>query len=142
MVKLKVVKNHTATAITINNVLMFYKTGSGDMGRMVGKAAAQGAPAHPMDDALVTARNGKTIPAYDLFYVVCEGPCNIDTSTGVTTTKAGVGTPVCADAKSRIDETAATDGDYIIGVMQEAFATAGATKLVHVGGSMFSDQAG
>ena len=135
-VTLKAVRNHSATALTINNRLVYYKTGAGDYGHNIGLAAAVGAQAFPIDDALVAAKNGQSIQPGDIFYIVTHGPCDIDASSAANSTGLAVitiGAMVQSDASAMIGYTAATTADYIVGKMAEAAVTAGYPYNVIVG---------
>lgn len=106
-VKLRVVRNMTGSTLTLTaGKLIGFKDGSGtfaNLGKHAYALAADGEPAKPIDGAYAATA---TAAAYDLFYVVEEGPCvvlKIAASSGQAIT---AGAKVYGDSStSKVDAT-------------------------------------
>ena len=144
-VKLRVVRNAGA-AYTVTRRAIKFGVVAKDFGRVAGSGTVNnvlGGVCKPIDDAyaIVKATGGiaAIIPAYDLFYVVEEGPCFMISDSTTPT----VGQECQSSATGTIAAGHATQGKYIIGVVDQTTTTDayGVIDLVHVAGGLFA-QAG
>jgi len=110
---------HTTTARSKGMAL----NGSGTTGTAGAKCtavvAAKGGVGKPIDDAYAA---GVVIPQYDLFYVVEEGRCDVDTG---TTGALTAGTAVAFASDGTIGVAPAT-GEFVLGLVDETISTAAA----------------
>lgn len=122
---LRAVRNGS-TALTVARRCVSFST----LGRVVTDLTpSAGDPTKPIDDAYVV---GATIPAYDYFYLVEEGPCDIQESTSSSSLAVGTLVQVTVDGKQG---TAVADGKYPIGRKEEADSTGLLATRVYVGGT-------
>lgn len=129
-VKLRVVKNDSAGAITVARRLMKFSTDAKDFGRRVaGYASVRGQICKPLDDMYAEKGVG-TIADDDLFYVVEGGPCKVNTGSGSISLAAQA--PVCTDASGYIDGTKAHAGFAAFGVLDAASTSTSTATLVYV----------
>ena len=114
-VKVRVVQLD-GTAITGAKRGVAFGTGEGDFGRKVsGYVSAAGAVGKPIHESY----NGLTIANGAQFYVVEEGPVDILYETSSVTTSNIVGGLVQFDGSGYIDDTPATDDDFVVGRLDE-----------------------
>lgn len=131
-VKLRVVRNMTGSTLTLTaGQLIGFKDGSGtfaNLGKHAYALAADGEPAKPIDGAYAATA---TAAAYDLFYVVEEGPCvvlKIAASSGQAIT---AGAKVYGDSStSKVDATVSSGA--AVGRAMEAAASTDASVDVYV----------
>ena len=132
-VVLRVVENDSASALTYSRRCVSFSTGSTtEFGSKVdGIAGTGGEICKPMDDYYYGKLS--SIPAYDLFYVVDEGRCDILTT--ADSSLEGYHEPVQMIGNGKIDVAAANDN--VIGeTMEPASNTAASTAVcvyVHQG---------
>lgn len=122
-VKLRVVRNHSGSAITVARKFMKYTTANGETERYCAGVATKGGYGKPLDDAYTV---NASIPVNDLFYVVEQGPCDILNYITASTTEHNLqtpGYPVKSGPTGRLDGAAVTTGDYVLGVVDEHPAT-------------------
>ena len=123
-VSLRVVRNGTGSAIT-SAVGVGYEFLAGKVLREVESVADAGDFGRIIDDAYPA---GTSIPDDDLFYVVEAGPVD-----GLSDASYSAGAALAFAASG--EQTAAAEGDYVIGIADEA-ATAGAeNRRIIVGGT-------
>lgn len=128
-VVLRLLKNDTASALTMDNNVYRFDTSAYDYGRKVaGKTNTAGQACIPMDDAYAA---GYEIPAYDYFWGVVRGPCNIRTDEDGTITHAVHSEVVCDDAGCLYAGTM-TAGQFVIGTLDQGGSTADTAVLVWV----------
>jgi hypothetical protein len=113
-VYLRVVKNDLDSDLDVstyaNTCLEFSATTAKDFGaRAVVTPTSEGGLAKPIDDAYDST--GQDIPAYDLFYVVEAGPCNVMMASGAQ----NQGVPQMADTAGALK--AATGTNYVVGTL-------------------------
>lgn len=139
LVTLRIVRFDAAIAVA-RKCLSFSVASKGDWGaRVDGLAGTGGELAKPLDDAYYYGVDGTanravatTIAQYDLGYVVDEGPCHVEATTGE---KGAVGGAVAMDELGLIGTAAAADTN--IATFLEINDTAAVTAvLVYVKGGI------
>jgi hypothetical protein len=128
-VLLRLVRNGNASAITVaRKGVEFSVATAGDWGGVAaGICDTAGAVGKPIDDAYAV---GKSIAAKDYFYVVEAGPCNILTEASSVNLAAGAA--VAFDNTGAINGAAATEAEFIVGVLDAASTDTATAALVWV----------
>jgi hypothetical protein len=127
-IKLRVVKNHSGSAITAARKLYRYGTGAGDWGRMIaGLTNAAGQECSLLDDAYKT---GTSIASHDLFYVVEEGWGHVLSSTN-TAQSLSAHDELQAGNRGVIVHTAAEDDDFVFARADAAITTTNTAAKVY-----------
>lgn len=125
---LRLVKNTTGSDITVANQIFRFGTDSKDFGRYVdGTTNLAGMIGLPIYDGYTA---GSTILANDYFYVVQQGPCDIDGDASSMNLVAHE--PVTPNASGALKGLAAGTGEFLLGTVDVDSGTAGATALVYV----------
>jgi len=126
-VKLRVVRNMTGSTLTLTaGKLIGFKDASGTFANLGNHAysfalAADGDPAKPIDGAYAATA---TAAAYDLFYVVEEGPCVVLKIAASSTQAITAGAKVYGDSQtSKVDATVSS-GAAVGRAMKDAASTA------------------
>lgn len=150
---LRIVKNDAGRDITCSRrCVSFSTTSTEDWGHRVNNFGAAGVVAKPIDDAYyygenptytskleltMSSRNVETtIMDDDLFYVVEEGPCDVESTTVAGTTAVGGPVQCIAGGVYGGQIGPAVDDDYQVGTYLETVSTASITAIlieVHAG---------
>ncbi len=137
-ITLRIVKNDQTTSLQklSRKLVGFTSSSAGDFGRRCGPfAATAGQLAKPIDDAYYYGTEGtnqssvqNSCTALDLYYVVDEGPCRVETTSGVAAIAAG--DPAAVDTEDGMAREAA-DSNYPFGIAMEAGDTAAMTATLY-----------
>ena len=142
-ITLRIVKNDSGATMAVARKFLTFTTASvSDWGRRVLAIAGdnQGERCKPMDDAYFYGTENTsthavmtTIADDDLFYVVEEGPCLVETASDSELGAADQGIPVTTDGDGRVELAVA--GDAVNGIMLAspvAASTAATANLIYV----------
>lgn len=128
-VLLRLVRNGSGNAITVaRKGIEFSTAASKDWGGVAaGICNTAGAVGKPIDDAYTV---GKSIADDDYFYVVEAGPCYIVTEASSVNLAAGAS--VAFDNTGAVNGAAATEAEFIVGVLDAASTDESTNVLVWV----------